>query len=158
MKITGNNIPEQGRYIEKGQSIAVKIFLQNQVYVFRLQKPIEKLQSDWLLTLEIHQLDSTQLEIQQLAFPIWVFWYRPSDETSTQINTYLHNLINYKNTKLGLVFYLQNSPNQSSATSNIESSFESKLFVVQLPDPTQGFSHTVAFMTHLIKKAVEFPV
>lgn len=158
LQITGNNIPEQGRYIKKGQSIAVKVFLQNQVYVFALQKPLDKLQSDWLLTIEIHQLDSPNLEIQQLAFPIWVFWYRPSHEIIAQINRYLDNLRNYHNTKLGLVFYLQKPPNQSSTKGNIESYSDKKLLVVQLPDPTQGFSRTVALMTHLIKKAVKFPL
>jgi Domain of unknown function (DUF2357) len=160
LKITGTSVPEQGRYIEKGENISVKVFLQNQVYVFALKKPLEQLQSNLLLTVEIHQLDSNNLEFQQLVFPIWVFWYRPKDQAIAQINRYLQNLSNLQNTKLGWVFYLQTPPNQSSPQGIIESFNESKLRVVQLPDPinTQGLSSTINLMTRLIKKAVDFPV
>lgn len=158
--IPGSNIPEQGRYIQNGKTIAVQVFLQNQVYVFGLEKPQRKLLGDWLLTLKIHQLDSNNLETKSFVLPIWVFWYRPNDEVNEQLNIYLQRLQNQQVFQKGLVFYLQVPPSNSSPIGKIEYFCEKRLLVCQLPNPikAQGFSNTVAFMAHLIKSAVEFPV
>jgi len=155
--MTGSNSPDQGRYIKDGTSVKVRIFLQNQVYVFSLSKPYKGLLSDWLLTLEIHRLDSTELETKKSVFPIWVFWYRPNDEAIAQLYRYLQDKQYFQK---GLVFYLQVPPNTSSPRGKIQSSSEGKLLLGQLPNPitAQGFSNTVAFMAQMIKLAVGSPV
>ncbi|MBD2207385.1 DUF2357 domain-containing protein [Calothrix sp. FACHB-1219] len=160
LKITGTSVPEQGRYIDKRENLAVKVFLKNQVYVFSLKKTSEEFSSDLLLTVDIHQLDSAQLEFQQLVFPIWVFWYRPSNNALTQINQYLNNLMNVHSLKKAWIFYLQVPPNQFSPNGIIQSYTNSKLTVVQLPDiiTTHGFSQIFVLITHLIQRALEFPV
>ncbi len=153
LSIAGSNISEQGRYIQDGVSINVRVFLQNQVYVFGLNKSTNKLLGDWLLTVEIHQLDLTELETKKLDFPIWVFWYRPNDEALFQLHKYLQRL----NLTNGFVFYLQIPPSNLSPEGRKQSSSETKLLLCQLPDPitAQGFSSTVAFMAKLIKLLVE---
>lgn len=153
LSIAGSSISEQGRYIQHGVSINVRVFLQNQVYVFGLIKSTNKLLGDWLLTVEIHQLDLTELETKKLDFPIWVFWYRPNDEAIAQLNKYLQKL----NFKSGFVFYLQVPPSNLSPRGTIQSFPEAKLLLCQLPDPitAQGFSSTVALMARLIKSVVE---
>ncbi|NEU71863.1 DUF2357 domain-containing protein [Hassallia byssoidea VB512170] len=153
LSIAGSSICEQGRYIQHGASINVRVFLQNKVYVFGLIKPTNKLFGDWLLTAEIHQLDLTELETKKLDFPIWVFWYRPNNEAIAQLNKYLQKL----NFKSGFVFYLQVPPSNLSPTGTIQSFSSAKLLLCQLPDliTAQGFSSTVALMARLIKSVVE---
>lgn len=155
--IPGSNSPDKGRYIQVGSSIKARIFLQNQVYVFSLLKPDKELLSDWLLTCEIHQLDSKELETKRFSLPIWVFWYRPNDQAIAQLYRYLQDKQYFQK---GFVFYLQVPPNSSSPVGKIQSFSQGKLLLCQLPDPitAQGFSNTVAFMAHVIKSAVESPV
>jgi|GEM_PF-731883 hypothetical protein len=164
--ITGNLTPDQGRYIKREQNVKVSIFLQNQVYVFNLQKlpktidisenePETLVQqdadincrrylliSDWVLTLEIHQLNSMELKVENLVFPIWVFWYHPDDESIMQMQQYFHK---------GIVFYLQHQGQE----------FRSEgLHLVKLPEnfTEQGFSGAVDLMADLIKRCVESAV
>ncbi len=184
--IPGSKSPDKGRFIEVGSSIKARIFLQNQVYVFSLSKPFKKhgsggkrgssgvcsinngwcaasgvafkeLLSDWLLTWEIHQLDSKELETKRFTLPLWVFWYRPNDQAIAQLYRYLQEQQYFQK---GLVFYLQVPPNSSSPVGKIQSFSNGKLLLCQIPDPitAQGFSNTVAFMAHVIKSAVESPV
>ena len=148
LNIIGRITPDQGRYIQPNTLTQVKIFLQNQVYIFALSKP-EHHMSDWLLSLEIHQLNSKVLETQKIYFPIWVFWYCPDEQVITQIQKYLQNF------PMGLIFYLQLPPHQCSVTGNITSNCEDKLQLVQLPDPTQGFSQTVTFMSDMLREIVD---
>ena len=73
---------------------------------------------------------------------------------------HLLRLINTENVKIGLLFYLQNSPTQSLPTNKIEPFFSQKLWLVPLSDriTAQGFTNIVGFMAKLIKKAVELAV
>lgn len=131
LSIAGSSISEQGRYIQHGASINVRVFLQNKVYVFGLKKSTNKLLGDWLLRVEIHQLDLTELETKKLDFPIWVFWYRPNDKAIAQLNKYLQQL----NLKSEFVFYLQVPPSNLSPRDTKQSFYEWKLLLCQLPDP-----------------------
>lgn len=152
--IAGRTIPDKGRYIQVGTTVKVRIFLQNQVYVFGLSKPSQEVLSDWLLTWEIHKLDSPELEAQRFMLPIWVFWYCPNNEVIAQLHRYLQNQQSFKK---GLVVYLQVPPKNASPISTVNNFSEDKLLLCQLPNPiaAQGFSQIVLFMAHLIKSAVE---
>lgn len=118
-----------------------------------------------LLTVEIHNLDSNKLEIEELLLPIWVFWYRPTDEAIAQATIYLQKSQFSHNVKRGIIFYLQIPPTRkaeprstrSQAQPGSEYTLENKLWLCQLPDliAAQGFSSTVEFMAQLIKQAVE---
>lgn len=160
LAITGSLTPDKGRYINREQDIKIKVFLQNQVYIFNLKKQFNNIKSDWVLSLEIHQLDSPELKPKKLVFPIWVFWYRPNDDIIIQMEQHLLKLINTENVKIGLLFYLRNSPTQSLPTNKIEPFFSQKLWLVPLSDriTSQGFTNIVGFMAQLIKKAVELAV
>ncbi len=153
LSIPGNSISEQGSYIQHDASINVKVFLQDKVYVFALTKPAKKQFGDSLLAWEVHQLDANKLEKQRFMLPIWVFWYRPNDETLLQLQEYFQKL----NLKSGFMFYLQVPPNNSLPINKIETFSEAKLLLCPLPDliTAQGFSSTVTLMARLIKLVVE---
>ncbi|TVP62615.1 MAG: DUF2357 domain-containing protein [Nodularia sp. (in: Bacteria)] len=151
LAIIGNFTPDKGRYIQRQQNITVNAFLQKQVYVFSLKRPPTNMIFDWIITLEIHQLDSMELETKKLVFPIWVFWYRPNDYAIIQIQKYLQNLKKHYLFGQGIVFYLQNQ-NQSIISEDLP--------LVKLPEnfTEQGFAQTVGMLTSLIKKSVELSV
>lgn len=129
--------------------------------MFKLIKPVtDELCCNWLLIVEIHKLESKKLDAENLAFPIWVFWYRPTDEAIAQAAIYLQNSQFSHNVKRGMVFYLQVTPGDSSPKSEIEYFAGERLWLCQLPAPIagKGFSSTVKLMAHLIKRVVEYPL
>ena len=213
-RIIGSNAPEQGHYIKDVSGVKLRVFLQNRVYVFGLRKPATgETQCDWLLTVDIHNLASAALKTETLQFPIWVFWYRPTDEALTQADIYLQNSISVpqlENTnpvslrvkrsgakqsqpqgdcfasarndesgtdrnasarndeifnvdtmdiKIGIIFYLQVPPSNSSETGKIEH-YSDRLWLCQLPEPIAagGFTSSVELMARLIQSAVELPL
>ncbi|WP_071190654.1 DUF2357 domain-containing protein [Trichormus sp. NMC-1] len=160
LAIIGSLIPDKGRYLERGENITVKVFLEKQVYVFSVKKQIDDIKSDLVLDLEIHQLDSMELETKKLVFPIWVFWYRPSDEIIMQMQEYVQDIINTKNVKLGLLFYLQFLPSQVLTKVKIEHFCDRKLWLVPLPNPItlQGFDQIVNFIAKVIQASMELTV
>jgi hypothetical protein len=111
LAIVGSFTPDKGRYIKTEENVTINIFLQNQVYVFTLRKPPDdgKIICDWILTLEIHQLNSIELETKKLLFPIWVFWYCPNNDGINQIQKYLNRFKNSHVFGKAIVFYLQNT-------------------------------------------------
>jgi Domain of unknown function (DUF2357) len=102
-----NASPDKGHYLKntlngvKTRENEIKIFLQNCVYVFQLNRSSN---CDWKLTAELHYLNSQKLETQKRELPIWVFWYCPSSETISQAEEYLQNSTSYQ---FGLLLYLQ---------------------------------------------------
>lgn len=159
--IIGSNIPDKGHYLQSVSDVNIRVFLQNRVCVFRLRKPvIDEPWCDWLLTVENHKLDSKELETKELSLPIWVFWYRPTDEAIAQATIYLENPQASHNVKIGIVFYLQVPPDDTSPKSEIEYFAKEKLWLCQLPNPiaAKGFSSTVELVAYLIKQAVEYPL
>ncbi len=162
--IFGNAIPDRGRYLSEKNHVKIPVFLQNQVYIFSLSKPQQKYFFDWVLTLEIHNLESKELKTEQFILPIWVFWYRPSDELLTDCHRYLREFNNNKKNNnfflKGLLFYLQISPKTSASTQEIEHHCEGQLLLCKLPDPIaeQGFSQTTVFIINLIQSVVESAV
>lgn len=159
--IAGRDNPDKGRYLQSDLNFSIRVFLQSQVYVFKLRKPaIDEFYCDWLLTSEIHRLESKELNTKYLRFPIWVFWYRPTKPAIAQASDYLSKAQASHNIKLGIVFYLQIPPNNSLPRSEIEYFAEQKLWLCQLPNPVvaKGFSSTIELMAHLIKRIVEYPL
>lgn len=157
-KIIGRDSPDKGRYLQNDLCVSVKVFLKNQVYVFNLRKPlIHELHCDWLLTVEIHKLKLNRLEIEELVLPIWVFWYRPTNEAIAQAAIYLSRTQVSYDVKTGIVFYLQTPVGDSLPRNETEYCAEKKLWLCRLPDPivSKGFSSTVELVAHLIKQAVE---
>jgi hypothetical protein len=152
--INGSLVPNQGSYL-KPENLKIKVFLKNQVYVFELRKPRQEIYCDWVLNLQIHQLDSQELVTKNFVFPIWVFWYLPKREVLMQFKTYLIN--NHQNFQRGMVFYLQIPPNQSSPTGRVQSVDNNRLWFMQLPElnPKTSFTPTVNMIINMIINIVE---
>ncbi|BAZ89817.1 hypothetical protein NIES932_13000 [Raphidiopsis curvata NIES-932] len=153
--IKSNLIADQGYYLTRAQNLTVRVFLQNQVYVFGLEKPAKISQGDWVLTLEIHQLDSRELNSRKLEFPIWVFWYIPSENA---INEMQRNRI-YNSFSQTVVLYLQEYP--STYTSNYRENHDlqmisPKVGLIKLPEnlTEDGFSPTVEIINKTIIRII----
>ncbi|WP_061546100.1 DUF2357 domain-containing protein [Cylindrospermopsis raciborskii] len=155
-------IPDQGRYLSPDQNIKVRVFLQTRVCVFGLEKRSNIAMGDWMLTLEIHQLDSMELNSNKLQFPIWVFWYLPSRDVINQMGDYLHNLRNQELENNGLfagaiVLYLQDhTQNYSLDDSPSYEKLFPNLRLVKLPEnfTEQGFSQTVEIIFNTLIEVV----
>lgn len=131
-------VPEKGRYLnERGEAnLKIPVFLKDTVYNFSIEKPDDMGWGDWLLNLEIHDLNSDRLETRQIKIPIWVFWYRPSNAVILQAIEYLGNQKQREpDIKTGLIFYLQVSPNQFSSQTPNRWNFENPRKVWLLPTP-----------------------
>lgn len=139
--------PDQGRYLKASEPVPeVRVFLQRRVYVFRLRKPTaSEPVCDWLLTAEIHHLNSEKLETEKLELLIWVFWYCPTQAAIAEAEKYLHNLSSHQ---LGLLLYLQVPAAEADTLST------NSLWLCQLPDPIAvgGFSPIVHSMAEVIQK------
>ncbi|NLQ07941.1 hypothetical protein FLX35_10430 [Cylindrospermopsis raciborskii LB2897] len=155
-------IPDRGCYISPDQNIKVRVFLNTQVCVFGLEKPSNINMGDWILTLEIHQLDSMELNSRKLKFSIWVFWYLPSRDVIIQMGDYLHNLSNQEleNNDLlagAIVLYLQDDTQNYSLDDgpSYEEIFPN-LRLVKLPEnfTEQGFSQTVEIIFNTLIEVV----
>jgi hypothetical protein len=151
LAIDGNLTPDRGSYINREQNITVKVLLENQVYVFSLKKPPKTMLFDWVLTLEIHNLNSLDLKTRNLVFPIWVFWYHPNKDVIMQMQRYLQRLSNHHLFGQGIVFYLQNHSQEIISET---------LPLVKLPEnlTEQGFTPVVKMIANLITTSVELAV
>jgi len=159
-------IPDRGCYISPDQNIKVRVFLETQVCVFGLEKPSNIEMGDWILTLEIHQLDSMELNSRKLKFSIWVFWYLPSRDVIIQMGDYLHNLSNQELENNGLfagaiVLYLQDDTQDHTRNYSLDDgpSYEEifpNLRLVKLPEnfTEQGFSQTVGIIFNTLIEVV----
>ena len=145
-KIGCHSSPDKGRYLKASEPVPeVRVFLQRRVYVFRLRKPTtDESVCDWLLTAEIHQLDSEKLETEKLELLIWVFWYCPTPAAIAQAEEYLQNL---SSQQAGLLLYLQVSPGE---TANLSIN---RPWLCQLPDPIdRGFAPIVHRMAEVLQQ------
>lgn len=145
-KVGCHSSPDKGRYLKASKPVPeVRVFLQRRVYVFRLRKPTtDEPVCDWLLTAEIHQLDSEKLETEKLELLIWVFWYCPTPAAIAQAEEYLQKL---SSQQVGLLLYLQVSPGE---TANLSTN---RLWLCELPDPiVGGFSPIVHRMAEVVQQ------
>lgn len=147
--LSSRTSPEYGRLL-KAPNAAVKVYLQQQVYGFRLQRsPDHASRCDLHLTLEIHLLDSRTLEmpaIQELL--IWIFWYRPTPTALAQANLYCQQQLHQH--QQGQVLYLQSPPASDEP-------FIDPPWLHQLPNwntPESGMALS-AFLSTLIQNWVE---
>lgn len=112
--------PDRGCYLQKASQLTFKVVLQNIVYLFKVKTSVdEPITCDCLLQVEIHELNTHSLDFKEFLLPIWVFWYRPTNEAIAQANIYLERMTQI-NLKLGMLFYLQTPPNVTSLTGKIE--------------------------------------
>lgn len=154
-QLLGKLTPDHGCYLQKESQLTFKVFLQNIVYLFKIKTSVDQpFTCDCLLQVEIHELNTHSLDFKEILLPIWVFWYRPTDEAIAQANIYLERM-NQVNLKLGMLVYLQTPPNVSSPIGKIER-YSQAMWLCQLPNPiaAQGFSSTIEFIADLIKQAV----
>lgn len=150
--LTGSPNHKQGQYLNHDHQVFPKIpvFLRDKVYVFQLQKCRNIKLGDYLMTVEIHDLNTSNIEVQKLLFPIWIFWYLPSNETLKQAISYINKLSNIES---GIIFFLHSPPNSASQKGKIQPISNQKIWVCQIPDPmlTNGFEQTLYLISILIK-------
>ena len=150
--VKSNLIADQGCYLTRNQNVTVRVFLQNQVYVFGLQKPAEISRGDWVLTLQIHQLDSRELNSTKLEFPIWVFWYVPSQDIISEMQKRSRSFDSFSQ---AIVLYLQENPstyNSSYGENHNLQILSPNIRLMKLPEnlTEQGFDPTVEIINRMI--------
>ena len=102
--------PEEGNYIDSDNcSVSIPVFLQDLVYDFKLSKNSDLTKGDYSLTIELHDLKLSDLTIKTETFPIWIFWYKPSEEIINSANDYIAK--SFHDYSLGILLYLEESPN-----------------------------------------------
>ena len=102
--------PEEGNYIDSDNpSVSIPVFLQDLVYDFKLSKNSDLTKGDYSLTIELHDLKSSDLTVKTATFPIWIFWYEPSEEIIHSANNYIAK--SFHDYSLGILLYLEKSPN-----------------------------------------------
>ncbi len=157
--------PHCGNYLPReNNSISIPVFLQDFVYDFKLDKSSDISRGDYYLTIELHDLKSPTLETKISSFPIWIFWYEPSQEIIDSAEHYLNN--NSHNYTSGILFYLQKSPDVNKLLIEEEQKLEAELnpftttqeernlLCQQIPNPLQSenFTSVVNFLAQKIIK------
>jgi hypothetical protein len=149
--LTGSLSPKQGQYLNHDDQFFPKIpvFLRDQVYVFQIQKFRNIRLEDCLMTVEVHNLNTSELKVKKLQFPIWIFWYLPSNETLKQAIEYIKRLSDIES---GIILFLHNPPNSASEKGKIQRMTNHKIWVFQIPDPilANGFEQTLELISILI--------
>jgi Domain of unknown function (DUF2357) len=142
--INGKSYPDKGKYIDN-QGVSIPIFLKDYVYEFRLEKTDDLSKGDYFLQIKKHDLYSSHLTTIKQDFPIWIFWYQPSESVINQAIKYLENEKN--KFSLGIIFYWQKSPNISRENCEINRDNE-KLWLCQIANPidSQSFSIIINFL------------
>jgi hypothetical protein len=150
--LTGFPSHKQGQYLNHDHQVfpEIRVFLRDKVYVFQLQKCRNIKLEDYLMTVEIHDLNTSNIEVKKLLFPIWIFWYLPSNETLKQAISYINKLSDIES---GIILYLHKPPNSASEKGKIQRITNQKIWVCQIPDPMldNGFEQTLQLISILIK-------
>ena len=117
---------DYGNYIlGDNQPVSIPVFLEDFVYEFKLSKNSDKKQGDYSLHIELHDLKSNEFHTNIQIFPIWIFWYKPSEDIINSANNYLKN--NVRNYSRGILFYLQLSPDITKSFVEEERELEAEL-------------------------------
>ena len=139
--------PNYGNYLlSESEPVSIPIFLKDLVYEFKLAKNSNTREGDYSLTIEIHDLSSSNLITKVQSFPIWIFWYKPTDEIIKAAKKYLNQ--NQQNYNLGILFYLEISPDISRSLAEekreLEIKFNSEstatsneILLYQIPNPLE---------------------
>ncbi len=157
--------PNYGNYLLKGK-LSISVFLQDFVCEFGLDKCSDLSRGDYRLTIELHDLKLSILTTKIASFPIWIFWYKPSDEVITSANNYLNK--NSHNYSLGIIFYLQISPNITKSFAEEERKLDAELntetiiepgktLLYQIPNPLDlsSFTAITDLLARIIKPLAE---
>ena len=151
--LTGFLSPKQGQYLNHYDQVFPKIpvFLRDKVYVFQIQKLRNMRLGDCLMTVEIHDLNTSELKVKKLQFPIWIFWYLPSNETLKQAVSYIKGLSDIESAII--LFLHHDPPNSASEKGKTQRITNQKIWVFQIPDPMSdnGFEKTLELISILIK-------
>lgn len=152
--LTGFPSPKQGQYLNPDHQVfpKIRVFLQDKVYVFQIKKCRNLRLGDYLMTVEVHDLNTSEIEVKKLLFPIWIFWYFPSQETRKKAVSYIKELSDIES---AIILYLHNHdlPNSASEQGKIQRITNPQIWVCQIPDPmlANGFKQTLYLINILIK-------
>ncbi|MCP9297089.1 MAG: DUF2357 domain-containing protein [Planktothrix agardhii LY1] len=155
--LTGFLSHKQGQYLNHYDQVFPKIsvFLRDKVYVFQIQNTRNIKLGDYLMTVEVHDLNTSELKVKKLQFPIWIFWYLPSNETLKQAASYIKRLSDIESDiESGIILFLHHDPpNSASEKGKIQRMTNHKIWVCQIPDPMSdnGFEKTLKLISILIK-------
>lgn len=116
------NEQDRGNYLESDRSsISILVFLKDFVYKFELKKNSDLAQGDFSLTIELHDLNLSDLTVKVQTFPFWIFWYKPSEEIIDAASNYLNN------NERGILLYLETSPDVAKSFTEKARQEEAKL-------------------------------
>ncbi|MFM6191380.1 DUF2357 domain-containing protein [Planktothrix sp.] len=150
--LTGSLSPKQGQYLNHHDQFfpKIRVFLRDKVYVFQIQKSRNIKLGDYLMTVEVHDLKTSELKVKKLRFPIWIFWYFPSQEIRKQAASYIKRLSDIES---AIILYLHDPPNSALEKGKIQRITNQKIWVCQIPDPmlASGFEQTLQLISILIK-------
>ena len=157
--------PNYGNYLlSESEPVSIPIFLKDFVYEFKLAKNSNIREGDYSLTIELHDLNSSDLTTKVQSFPIWIFWYKPTEETISLAKKYLNQ--NQHNYNLGILFYLEISPDISRSLAEereLEAELNSKATVTsnktllyQIPNPLE--LQSFAALTKILAKEIIKPL
>ncbi|MFM6452558.1 MAG: hypothetical protein ACKPH7_12205, partial [Planktothrix sp.] len=132
--LTGSLSPKQGQYLNHHDQFfpKIRVFLRDKVYVFQIQKSRNIKLGDYLMTVEVHDLKTSELKVKKLRFPIWIFWYFPSQEIRKQAASYIKRLSDIES---AIILYLHKPPNSALEKGKIQRITNQKIWVCQIPDP-----------------------
>ena len=134
--------PDYGNYIPSdNKPVSIPVFLQDFVYKFRLDKTSDLAKGDYCLTIELHDLKSSDLTTKAKSFPIWIFWYKPSDEIINSANNYINK--NSYNYSLGILLYLEISPDLTKSFAEEERKLEAELNAEAITKPSKTLLHQI---------------
>ena len=158
--------PDYGNYLlSKSEPVSIPVFLQDLVYEFKLAKNSNIAEGDYSLTIELHDLNSSDLTTKVQSFPIWIFWYKPADEIIKAAKKYLNQ--NQHNYNLGILFYLEISPDISRLLAEEKRELEiklnseltaisNKILLYQIPNPLE--LQSFAALTKRLAKEIIKPL
>ena len=130
-----STVRDYGNYLVKNDSsVSIPVFLEDFVYEFKLNKSSDLAKGDYCLTIELHDLKSSDLTITVKTFPIWIFWYKPSESIIDSASHYINK--NSHDYTLGILFYLQTSPDITKSFAEIEQDIDREIDIEMIAENT----------------------
>ena len=167
---------DYGNYFQSEiKPVSIPVFLQDFVYEFKLSKNLDLARGDYSLTIELHDLKSSKLTTKGQSFPLWIFWYKPSEEIINAAQNYINkNLDNYS---LGILLYLETSPDITKSFFEEERQLEleietelqgeikpevrvesSNIWLHQIPNPLESPNSNFLNVANLLAKKIIKPL
>ena len=133
--------PDYGNYLLSDHAVSIPVCLQDFVYEFRLNKNSDLSMGDYCLTIELHDLKSSNLTTTVKSFPIWIFWYKPSEQIINYAEQYINN--NIHDYSLGILFYLQPSPDVTKLFAEEKRKLEAELNPEAITKPSNTLLYPI---------------